>query len=340
MAVGGRMVCATCRETSASTEPQVCHGQPNQLVDGAGWVLGIPDKLLLWDHRVLNHSVSDDTTRAVLTYLQKNQLSDVCVRVNQYAPGEEWRRLTKNEHVGPGWRYTLGALSLVGYTVLPGRVFGGQKYNPYTNSVYLYSDVPSLGIVAAAYAKDVHRRDLPGTYAAVNELPILSIWHERVNTKDALAYVRTSGDREQQAAAFKILYPNYGVLVAESLSPFSTTPAVFLMIGGAVVGHAKGQVRAAPCQRRLRRPARILPQSLPQRAPRLAMRRPHRNRSPAPSLPAPLLRAKTHRRLSPWPPPSRFPQRHQRAHKLRRSPSRRKSPAAAAAILENGNGRL
>src|SRR5579863_10459651 len=168
--------------TSSSQDPasqlEIAEGRPNKFADGIGWVLGIPGKLLLWDRRVDNHCVTPATTEAVARYLQQNQLNDACLRINQYAPGEEWMRLTTNREVGAGWRYTLGTLSLVGYTLLPGRLLGGDHYNPYTNSVYIYSDVPALALESAAYAKDVHAREYPGTYAAVNQLPVASLWHE------------------------------------------------------------------------------------------------------------------------------------------------------------------
>jgi hypothetical protein len=198
--------------------------------------------VLIWDRRVNNHAVSEDTTLAVSNYLEQNQLPDVCVRVNQYAPGEEWRRLRENRNVGAGWRYTLGTLSLVGYTLIPGRLVGGDRYNPYTNSVYVYSDVPSLAIEAAAYAKDVHRRDHPGTYAAVNEVPVVSLWHETVNTNDALGYYRASGTCDQQAEAQRILFPNYGMHAGGTLGDI-LRPAPLLVAGGAVVGHVAGRLQ-------------------------------------------------------------------------------------------------
>jgi hypothetical protein len=227
--------------TNADPGPQICEGRPNKVIDGAGWVLGIPDKILLFDSRVNNHSVSPDTTQAVSGYLEQNQLSDVCLRVNEYAPGEEWRRLCENQHVGAGWRYTVGTLSLVGYTLIPGRLVGGDRYNPYTNSVYVYSDVPSLAIKAAAYAKDVHQRELPGTYAVVNGLPVVSLWHETVNTKDALAYVRTVGNDAQQAEARRILYPSYAMCVGGALGGIIGAEPI-LIAGGAVVGHVSGRI--------------------------------------------------------------------------------------------------
>ncbi|MFO0945722.1 MAG: hypothetical protein U1D30_07235 [Planctomycetota bacterium] len=214
-------------------------GKANRFVDGVGWVMGIPGKLLLWDKRVNNHKVSGETSQAVADYLDANQLEDVHVRINEYAPGGEWRRLCENRAVGAGWRYTLGSLGLVGYTLLPGRIFGGDRYNPYTNSVYLYSDIPSLGIEAAAYAKDIHARKFPGTYAAVNELPFVGIWHETIATNDAVAYLKATSNRDEQVAGTRVLYPNYGVHVGRSVDGLVGCWPLF-QVGGALAGHVTG----------------------------------------------------------------------------------------------------
>jgi hypothetical protein len=227
-----------------STGLLVVQGHPNTMVDGLGWVIGAPRKLMLWDSRVDNHAVQPETLAEVATYVEINQLQEVCIRANQYAPIDEWRRLRSNDHISPGWRYTMGSLSVIGYTLLPGRVFGGDKYNPYTNSVYVYSDVPALAIEAAAYAKDIQSREMPGTYAAVNHLPVVSIWRETISTNDTLAYLASHGTTDDHKEGLAILYPNYGAAVGGSFgSLIGATPAFEL--GGAVVGHISGQHKAA-----------------------------------------------------------------------------------------------
>jgi hypothetical protein len=207
-------------------------------------VMGIPGKLLLWDRRVNNHCVTPETTEAVAQYVEQNHLKDACLRINQYAPGDEWVRLTTNREVGAGWRYTLGTLSLVGYTLLPGRLFGGDRYNPYTNSVYIYSDVPALALESAAFAKDVHGREYPGTYAAVNQLPLMSLWHETVNTKDTLAYLQATGNAEQRAEGIKILYPYYGSQMGGAVAGVFGGGILF-PIGGAIAGHLSGTAQTS-----------------------------------------------------------------------------------------------
>lgn len=236
--------CAASSPQDAAGQLQIAQGEPNKFVDGVGWVMGIPGKLLLWDRRVNNHCVTPATTEAVAQYLEQNRLNDVCLRINQYAPGDEWVRLTTNHEVAAGWRYTLGTLSLVRYTLLPGRVFGGDHYNPYTNSVYVYSDVPALTLEAAAYAKDVHAREYPGSYAAVNQLPVVSLWHDTVNTNEALAYLHATGNKEQQAEGINILYPYYGSQMGGAVASVVGAGILFTA-GGAIAGHISGRTQTS-----------------------------------------------------------------------------------------------
>src|SRR5688572_17022871 len=95
-------------------EPPIEWGERRPVIDTIGWVIGIPSKIVLWDHRIDNHSVSAETTNAIGEYLAFNELGTVKVRVNQYAPLADWERLVANESVGWGWRYTAGTLSWLG----------------------------------------------------------------------------------------------------------------------------------------------------------------------------------------------------------------------------------
>ena len=50
--------------------------------------------------------------------------------------------------------YAIRSYYAVFYTIFPGRVFGGDRYNPFTNTINLYSDHPSIALHEAAHAKD------------------------------------------------------------------------------------------------------------------------------------------------------------------------------------------
>lgn len=222
---------------------EVQYGQPNNVIDGAGWIIGIQPKLFLWDRRASNHDVSPETTAAVVSYLQRNGMEDVLVRVNQYDPVGEWERLRENDDVAAGWRYTAGTLTWLQYTLWPGRLSGRDKYNPFTNSVYIYSDIPSLGIQSAAYAKDVHQREFRGPYAAVNQLPVVSLWHETIATEDSLLYYAATGTPQEQDDGRRILYPHYGMCVGGAFDTVVGFGPIF-EFAGAMAGHTVNRYQA------------------------------------------------------------------------------------------------
>lgn len=213
-------------------------GSRAPMIDGVGWVLGIPRKVLLWDRRADNHNVSDQTVGEVAQYIDERGLNDVKVRVNQYDPVGEWKRLVGNKRVGAGWRYTVGAVSTIGYTILPGRLFGIDKYNPYTNTLSVYSDAPALALAEAAYAKDVHERELPGTYATVQGLPLVSMWHETLATGEVMEYVAIRGSNDDHKTMRRQLYARYGMELGGAISGVLPDGGTIFPVLGAAGGHA------------------------------------------------------------------------------------------------------
>ena len=227
---------STCVDTPPVLDPQFEHGRPRKVVDTVGWVFGIPKKIILWDRRAVNHRVSLETEQNLAQYLQANGLVSTKVRINQYDPLGEWRRLGANKEVGAGWRYTVGAFDTLVYTLVPGRLFGADRYNPYTDSVYIYSDIPCLAQEQASYAKLVHARPHPGTYAALTSLPVVQLWPEKQSKNDVLDYTLANGTPAQQKEATRVLYAEFGAEVGGQASIFlgSNLP---LTLAGAGIGH-------------------------------------------------------------------------------------------------------
>lgn len=223
----------------ASQCVEVEYGQRRPILDGTGWLLGAPEKLLYWDRRVNNHCISEETVDRIAEYLVSRDLADVKVRVNQYAPADEWRRMVANRRIGAGWKYTLGTLTCLRYTLLPGRLFGGDEYNPYSNTVSLYSDVPALGYAESAYAFDVHQRQHPGTYVAVQSLPFVAMWHETIATGDVLTYVALRGDEEEIAENRRVLYVRYGITLGGEAGRLLPDGSLAFQVVGAGMGHLR-----------------------------------------------------------------------------------------------------
>jgi len=227
----------TSAELAARTEVPIERGQPNAVVDSIGWVWGIPGKIMLWDRRVSSHRIDEHTAEEIAAYLCDNELSTVKVRLNQYHPGDDWRRLAANKSVGAGWRYTVGALSVLGETVLPGRIFGSDHYNPYTNAIHLYSNVPAIALHEGGHAKDYAYRKWKGTYAFSRILPISPLCQEVIATNDALGYLKATRGLEAQQEGYVLLYPAFGSYVGAELSRY--VPAGQLV--GVLCGHAAGR---------------------------------------------------------------------------------------------------
>lgn len=241
-----------------AAESQIERGRPHRLVDGIGhYLFSLPSKIILLDWRMNDHAIDQETEAALREYLDANDLCDVKVRLNEYAPGAEWSRLARNREMPAAWRWTLGLLSVTMYTILPERAFagliGGDHYNPYTNTISLYSNLRPVALHEAAHAKDFalkQNRHWKGAYAALGLLPIVPLWQEGVATGDALGWERIRGTGADERSAYRTLYPAYGTYIggeaAEWAGWFGAQPWIYYAVayGAVIPGHIVGQVRA------------------------------------------------------------------------------------------------
>ncbi|HBL19225.1 MAG: hypothetical protein A2X36_03095 [Elusimicrobia bacterium GWA2_69_24] len=247
----------------APGEPQIERGRPRKFIDGFGhYVAALPSKLMLWNWKIENHNISPETEEKLKRYLEENDLKNVKVRLNQYSPGSEWRRLFRNKAVGAGWRYTLGVISVAMYTSFPGRFFGsllpwsaGDHYNPYTNTIHLYSDHQATALHEGGHAKDFAPRRFKGTYSFLGAIPLVPLYHEGRATNDVLGYYRDKALIADEKNGIKVLYPAYCTYVAgEGLK----WPSMFLVLpswlgyavsGGLVIpAHIVARIRAKRMQ--------------------------------------------------------------------------------------------
>lgn len=225
-----------------SQQIQVVRGKPRPVVDGLGKVFAVPNQIALGDRRVDNHAVSPATEQQVINYLQDQQLNSVLVRINQYDPWGEWKRMFGNKDVRPVWKLTAGNYNLLKYTLLPGRITGGDWYNPYSQTLNLYSDVPALAVSKAAYAQDISSRVNPGAYAAMKEVPLLGLQHDTTATKLALDWY-TQRHPDQLESAHNILTPNYSASWGGQIGAFLPYGEVIGRVAGGLVGQAANTLK-------------------------------------------------------------------------------------------------
>ena len=225
------------RHSSAQGQVQVQRGQPRPIIDAAGRFFGLPNRIAIGDSRVDNHDISPETELEIVNYLEQSGLNSVMIRSNQYAPGDELKRMIANDKIRPFWKLTFGSYNLLKYTFLPGRITGGDWYNPYSDSLHIYSDNPILGISQATYAEDIRSRVNPGAYAAIKDIPLAGLGHETTSTKLAIQWYEQKSPENFQDAQ-DILFPKYGASVGGQLASFFPYGEVV----GRLVGGGLGRV--------------------------------------------------------------------------------------------------
>ena len=230
------------RQNRSVRHVNIVRGKPRPVIDGLGKVFGIPNRIALGDPRVDNHSISSETERQVSQYLQDHQLDSVLVRSNQYDPVGEWKRMVANKNIRPVWKLTAGNYNLLKYTLLPGRITGGDWYNPYSETLNLYSDVAPLAVSTAAYAQDIQSRTNPGAYAALKEIPGVGLKHDTTATMLAIDWYANQHP-DQLESAENVLYPNYGASWGGQLGSFLPYGGVVGRLAGGLVGRAANEVR-------------------------------------------------------------------------------------------------
>ena len=225
--------------------PQITRGRPVPPIDVLGNVMALPLKLILLNWKIDNHAISTHTEAELVRYIDSPRSASAGTHfsLNEYAPGRALKRLASNRKVAWPYRLLLGLpLTLVFDVLLPGRVFGGllngDAYNAYTDTVSIYSDLPSVALHEAGHARDFNTRRFKGTYATIRLIPFVNLYQEFQATDEALRYFIETGERQEELAAYRVLYPAYGTYAGGYLLVPGGS------VAGAVVGHVWGRAKA------------------------------------------------------------------------------------------------
>lgn len=214
-------------------EPQIERGKPNLIIDGIGNILSIPQKIVLLNPRIDNHAMSEKTLAVMKDFLAQNkQIKDTKIRINQFAPIGEFKRLTTNRKIKWWWRVFPGipitALSLTG------RIFGGDNYNPYTDTINIYSNLAPVALHEMGHAVDTAEKVEEGWadyYTVGRILTPVTLNQEYTATEKAIQYLDKKNDPKEENEAYGVLYPAYGTY----LGSYSGIP--YGNVVGAAVGH-------------------------------------------------------------------------------------------------------
>ncbi|WP_208861245.1 hypothetical protein [Leptospira neocaledonica] len=234
--------------------PQFEEGEPYSVIDFIGswiWIDSLIAKVMIWDRRIQNHKISFETKKYLMDYIRDNNLKDVKARFNQYAPLDDFKRLWHSKSVNPVLKWTIGLFAyVVNDVLLVGRIFGGDHYNPYSNTIHVYSDIPAVVVHEGGHSKDFAQRKYRSWYALGYAVPILGAFYPEARASDdAIRYFRYRCDKTEEMTAYRTLYPAYGSYVAGGISdllptsPYAVLYSYSILAVAASTGHVVGYVR-------------------------------------------------------------------------------------------------
>lgn len=219
-------------------EPQIERGQPNIILDSVGNIASIPQKVVLLNPNIDSHIVRPRTEQFIKDFIKDHpeEMKDVKVRINQCSPIQELDRLVKNKHISLIWRIFPGIPATV-WTSLTGRILGGDNYNPYTNTISIYSDDPAVALHEACHAKDFMSRPKgleTDAYAIGRIFSPVALFQEFTASDEAIDYLKKKGNQKDELDSYSTLYPAFGTYGG------SYTGIPYGNIAGAIVGHGAG----------------------------------------------------------------------------------------------------
>lgn len=216
-------------------DPSIERGKPVWALDAFANLLAIPKKIILLNPKVENHRVSEKTEQIVRGFFiaYPNQTRDLKVRFNQWTPVGEFKRLIQNKRIEWYFRVFPGIPTTL-WSSFTGRLLGGDHYNPYTNTVNLFSDDPAIALHELGHAKDFAEQAQPGYYALGRILPPVTLHQEQVASDTAIQYLKDKQDRAGELHVYSTLYPAFGTYAGEEFGlPYGS-------YAGAAVGHVLG----------------------------------------------------------------------------------------------------
>ena len=201
----------------------VTRGKEHKIVDALRSFFSLPAKLLLWNRTVGSGDLHEDAEIAVKLALADGGTADTHISVNEYNPKIIWQRTFQNNKTSILSKVTFGTMSALVYTIIPGRLFygGGDHYNPFADTVVLYSDNLDIALHEAGHAVDFSEKQKkhigPGLYTLGRYFFPIKLYQEAVATGKAFEFTAQHGASEDVRSSYALLFPAFGSYLAASI---------------------------------------------------------------------------------------------------------------------------
>lgn len=229
-------------------------GRPFAPLDLFGDLLSKIFQLAFWTRRYGNHRISTETEAEMEKFLNYHGITDVKVRLNQWAPHKELGRLITNKKIA--WPYKIVFFPSTLIVSLIGRPFSGflvsDYYDPGSNTINIFSDETVIALHESGHAYDFDKARYRGTYGLVRALPGINLIQEKTATDEALIYLEEKQQYGELLKGYKVLYPAYSTYAVSYLSA-----SLVALIGAITIGHVVGRHKAAEKKKELQAAGKI-----------------------------------------------------------------------------------
>ena len=201
----------------------VTRGKEHKIVDTLRSFFSWPEKLLLWNRTVGSGELHEDAEIAVKLALADGGSTSTHISINEYDPKIIWQRTFQNDKTSILSKVTFGTLIALIYTVIPGRLFYGvgDHYNPFADTVVLYSDNLDIALHEAGHAIDFSEKQKnhigPGLYSLARFFFPITLYQEAVATGKAFEFTAEHGASEDVRSSYALLFPAFGTYLAGSI---------------------------------------------------------------------------------------------------------------------------
>ncbi len=235
------------------SELTVSRGTPLALVDTTGNFLSLSNKLLFLSADLDSHYIDDGVERAMRAFAAHHGIEGGHIRINEYAPLDELGRVLTNGRINLLLRLSFGLMGWLGYVLMVNRIFGGDHYNPFADTVHIFSNHRGIALHEMGHLLDFRRRPYPGLYSLLRLIPGVALYQEFLASRYAVRYLDHIGDHDEELRAYRILFPAYSTYVLGFLAYLLPNQVIrTIAMPFVILGHVVGNVMAKQRIDRLR----------------------------------------------------------------------------------------
>ena len=190
---------------------RIVRGKDGPVSSFLGALGGLDTKIALLSRKAGTPGPSEKTLEYVKNAFKDDGMDNVTVRAGHTRPWEDTKRLFTDPK--------LKDISLIGRMLaIPSTLIGGyfskwdrsDHYNPFTKTMSLYSDIPSVALHEMGHAKDFLQHRYPTLYSYLTKIPPLFLYPEYKASKYAHQWL----PEKLKYQTGRFLFPAFGSYLA------------------------------------------------------------------------------------------------------------------------------